>query len=187
MLPKPRITDEERAAGKQAERAIVQHFIKQVEDEQAKVVAVAQLKLQNAQSTGNPSAIARAELGLKVAADDAAKAITNVMERFAFESNCRKFPDVIGTGGLFEIKAHGDHAHIIINTATEFYNRVYSLAEKDADLESMLDLMIFAIAWSEYVDAPEQKHNWEHIRREISAQAEIFVGSMADLVEGGEV
>ena len=50
-----------RAAGKQAERAIVQHFIKQVEDEQAKVVAVAQLKLQNAQSTGNPSAIARAE------------------------------------------------------------------------------------------------------------------------------
>ena len=59
------------------------------------------------------------------------------MERFAFESNCRKFPDVIGTGGLFEIKAHGDHAHIIINTATEFYNRVYSLAEKDADLESM--------------------------------------------------
>ena len=28
--------------------------------------------------------------------------------------------------------------------------------------------------------------NWEHIRREISAQAEIFVGSMAPLIEGGE-
>ena len=50
----------------------------------------------------------------------------------------------------------------------------------------MLDLMIFAIAWSEYVDGAEQKPNWEHIR-EISAQAEIFVGSMANLFEGGEV
>ncbi|MEE2974494.1 MAG: hypothetical protein VX831_04540, partial [Candidatus Thermoplasmatota archaeon] len=91
-----------------------------------------------------------------------------------------------GTGGLFELKSRGDNAHIIINTATEFYNRVYSLAEKDADLEGLLDLMIFAIAYSEHVDNFEQKHKWEHIRREISAQAEIFVGSMADLVSGGE-
>ena len=187
MLPKPRLTDKAREAGKKAEQAVVQALIKKVEDEQASKIAKAQSLVKMAENSGDTSAIATAKLNLKVTADAAAKAITSVMERFAFDSNCRKFADAIGTGGLFEIKAHGDHAHVIINTETEFYNRVYSLAEKDADLESMLDLMIFSIAWSEHVDAPEQKHNWEHIRREISAQAEIFVGSMADLVEGGEV
>ena len=114
------------------------------------------------------------------------KEVEQVKQRFAFESNCRKFTDVVGTGGLFELKARGDHAWITINTATEFYSRVYSIAEKDANLESLLDLMIFSIAWSEHVDGADQKPNWEHIRREISAQAEIFVGSMANLFEGGE-
>ena len=87
---------------------------------------------------------------------------------------------------MFEISAHGDNAWITINTETEFYNRVYSLAENDKFLEGLLDLMIFSIAWSEHVDDIDRKSDWEHIRREISAQAEIFVSSMANLVERGE-
>ena len=111
-------------------------------------------------------------------ADDAAKAITNVMERFAFESNA-KF-DVIGTGGLFEIKAHGDYAH-----HHQHRNRILQsclqLAEKDADLESMLDLMIFN-RWSEYVDAPERSQLGAYTARNFGSRD--FRWFMAELVEG---
>ena len=186
MLPKPRISDEARELGRQKEAEIFKAIKTEVRTTQRAKVAEAQAAFESAQNAGDAAAIAKAESDLKVVHDRAVKEIEDVERRFQFDSNCRKFTDVVGTGGLFELKSRGDNAHIIINTATEFYNRVYSLAEKDADLEGLLDLMIFAIAYSEHVDNFEQKPNWEHIRREISAQAEIFVGSMADLVSGGE-
>ena len=80
-----------------------------------------------------------------------------------------------------------------INSSTEFYKRVYRIAEKDPELEGLLDLMIFSIAWSEHVDSSNQEQglNWQHLRREVSTQAEIFVSSMAPLIEaeseGGDV
>ena len=88
MLPKPRLTDKAREAAK-AEQAVVQALIKKVEDEQASKTAKAQSLVKMAENSGDASAIATAELNLKVTADAAAKAITSVMERFAFDSNCR--------------------------------------------------------------------------------------------------
>ena len=186
MLPKPRTSDAERELGKQEVEEKIAHIIAKVEQQSEATVAGAKSLLGKAKEHGEQSAIASAELNLKVTREAAAKEVATVKQRFAFESNCRKFTDVVGAGGLFELKARGDHAWITINTATEFYSRVYSLAEKDANLESLLDLMIFSIAWSEHVDSHEQKPNWGEIRREISAQAEIFVSSMANLIEGGE-
>ena len=186
MLSKPRITDAERQQGKQEVEQKIAHIVAKVEQQTDATVKKAESLLNMAKEHGERSAIATAELNLKVTKEAAVKEVATIKQRFAFDSNCRKFTDVVGTGGLFELKARGDHAWITINTATEFYSRVYSLAEKDANLESLLDLMIFSIAWSEHVDSHDQKPNWEHIRREISAQAEIFVGSMANLIEGGE-
>ena len=187
MLSKPRITDAERQQGKQDVEQKIARLVAKVEQQSDATVKKAESLLNMAKEHGERAAIATAELNLKVAKEAAVKEVETIKQRFAFDSNCRKFTDVVGTGGLFELKARGDHAWITINTATEFYSRVYSLAEKDANLESLLDLMIFSIAWSEHVDGHDQKPNWEHIRREISAQAEIFVGSMANLIEGGEV
>jgi hypothetical protein len=186
MLSKPRISDAEREEGKQEVEQKIAHLVAKVEQQSEATVKKAVSLLNIAKEQGEQSAIATAELNLKVTKEAAVKEVATIKQRFAFDSNCRKFTDVVGTGGLFEIKARGDHAWITINTATEFYSRVYSLAEKNANLESLLDLMIFSIAWSEHVDSHEQRPNWEHIRREISAQAEIFVGSMANLIEGGE-
>jgi len=186
MLSKPRISDAEREQGKQEVEQKIAHIVAKVEQQSQATVKKAESLLTMAKEHGEQSAIATAELNLKVTKEAAVKEVATIKQRFAFESNCRKFTDVVGTGGLFELKARGDHAWITINTATEFYSRVYSLAEKDANLESLLDLMIFSIAWSEHVDSHDQKPDWEHIRREISAQAEIFVGSMANLIEGGE-
>ena len=187
MLSKPRITDAERQQGKQEVEQKIARLVAKIEQQSDATVKKAESLLSMAKKHGEQSAIATAELNLKVTKEAAVKEVATIKQRFAFDSNCRKFTDVVGTGGLFELKARGDHAWITINTATEFYSRVYSLAEKDANLESLLDLMIFSIAWSEHVDSHDQKPNWEHIRREISAQAEIFVGSMANLIEGGEV
>ena len=186
MLSKPRISDAEREQGKQEVELKIAHIVAKVEQQSQATVKKAESLLNMAKEHGEQSAIATAELNLKVTKEAAVKDVATIKQRFEFESNCRKFTDVVGTGGLFELKARGDHAWITINTATEFYSRVYSLAEKDANLESLLDLMIFSIAWSEHVDNHDQKPNWEHIRREISAQAEIFVSSMANLIEGGE-
>ena len=186
MLPKPRISDQVREEGKRQVEKEISQIVSTVVRRSVDKINKAESLLEKAESTGDKATIASAELNLQVTKESMKKEVEQVKQRFAFESNCRKFTDVVGTGGLFELKARGDHAWITINTATEFYSRVYSIAEKDANLESLLDLMIFSIAWSEHVDGADQKPNWEHIRREISAQAEIFVGSMANLFEGGE-
>ena len=186
MLSKPRISDTEREQGRQEVKQEVAEIIAKVEKQALVEVKKAESLLSMAKEHGEQAAIATAKLNLQVTKESAAEEIETSRNRFAFDSACRKFTDVIGSGGLFELKSRGDHAWITINTATEFYSRVYSLAEKDANLESLLDLMIFSIAWSEHVDNHDQKPNWEHIRREISTQAEIFVGSMANLIEGGE-
>jgi hypothetical protein len=186
MLVKPRLTDEERKKGDNEIKQKITQLINHTKQTNAAMVKDAQIKLQKAKQSNNKSEMAVAETNLKVVEERATKTIATIEKRFAFESNCRKFTDVIGSGGLFEISSHADHAWITINTATEFYSRVYSLAEKDIELEGLLDLMIFSIAWSEHVDTHDNKVNWEHIRREISAQAEIFVSSMKPLIEGGE-
>ena len=186
MLSKPRISDAEREKGKQEVKQKIASIVANVEEKSKATVKKAESLLTTAKEIGEKSAIATAVLNLQVTKEETTKDVETVKQRFAFESNCRKFTDVVGTGGLFELKSMSDDAWVTINTATEFYSRVYSLAEKDANLEKLLDLMIFSIAWSEHVDSPDQKPNWEHIRREISSQAEIFVGSMANLIEGGE-
>ena len=185
MLVKPRISDEEREKGKAEIKQMVSKIIDNTKQVNAELVKKAESKLQEAEQSQDKAEIATAKTALKVVVENAEKAVATVEKRFQFDSNCRKFTDVVGTGGCLKC-AHGDDAWITINTATEFYSRVYSLAEKDKELEGLLDLMIFSIAWSEHVDSPDKKVDWEHIRREISAQAEIFVSSMAPLVEGGE-
>jgi len=186
MLVKPRISDEERQKGEEEVKQKVAQLIDQTKQINAALVKDAQSALQVAKQSKNQVAVAAAETEFKVVQERAKKTVATIEKRFAFDSNCRKFTGVVGSGGLFEISAHGDNAWITINTATEFYSRVYSLAEKDKDLEGLLDLMIFSIAWSEHVDSPDKKVDWEHIRREISEHVEMFVSSMAPLVEGGE-
>ena len=186
MLSRPRISDEERKKGNEEVVKQIQSIIKKQEARNDKLIKKASQELFSAKETKSAAKINSAETNLQVVIEKAEKEIATIKQRFDFDSNCRKFVDVVGTGGLFEIAARGDHAWITINSATEFYSRVYSLAEKDPDLVGLLDLLIFSIAWSEHTDDFEQKSNWEHIRREISAQAEIFVSSMSSLVHGGE-
>jgi hypothetical protein len=186
MLNRPIISDEEREKGNQEVKHKIEQIIQLSKNENLKQINEAEAVLEKAKSSRSKPEIRTAEINLKTVKEQAEKSIEALENRFGFKSNCRKFVDIVGTGGLFEIKAHGDHAWVTVNSATEFYSRVYSLAEKDPDLEGILDLMIFSIAWSEHTDDFDKKPDWEHIRREISTQAEIFVNSMSSLVEGGE-
>ena len=182
MLVKPRISDEAREKGKAEIKQMVSKIIDNTKQVNAALVKKAESKLQEAEQSQDKAEIATAKTALKVVVENAEKAVATVEKRFQFDSNCRKFTDVVGTGGLFEISAHGDDAWITINTATNSIQE-FTVLLKDKELEGLLDLMIFSIAWSEHVDSPDKKVDWEHIRREISAQAEIFVSSMAPLVE----
>lgn len=107
--------------------------------------------------------------------------ISRIDERFEIDSIIRKEIKMIGTGEIFDVKSLGDQAWISINNGTSFYKNVYKNIEKNPDLVTLIDLMIFSMGYAEHTQDvnDEKKLLWENARREVSALTEQMVGSMS--------
>ena len=117
--------------------------------------------------------------------DEKEERIEVIRNRFEFTSPCRKFFDVIGTGEIFDVRHMADECDIIINKKTPFFKHVYERASQDPEMESLLDLMLFSMGYSEHLsaDSPEQKKFWENARRQVSQIAYQFVGEMPEITD----
>ena len=67
-----------------------------------------------------------------------------------------------------------------MNMDTPFFRMVYERALMNAEMESLIDLMIFAMAWAEHLkkDEPSIKQFWEEARPRVSQIAHTFCNSM---------
>ena len=87
---------------------------------------------------------------------------------------------VLGSGDMYSIEHLGDEVWVTMNTDTPFFRIVYERALMNAEMESLLDLMIFAMAWAEHLkrDEPTIKEFWESARPVVSQMAHTFCESM---------
>ena len=108
------------------------------------------------------------------------KTVRAIHNRFEFKSPFRKEFGVLGSGDMYAIEHLGDEVWITMNTDTPFFRIVYERALMSAEMESLLDLMIFAMAWAEHLkrDEPTIKEFWEGARPVVSQMAHTFCNSM---------
>jgi hypothetical protein len=124
--------------------------------------------------------IEKVERNPDISVEEKAERITVIRNRFAFTSPCRKFLDVIGTGEIFDVRHMADECDIIINTATPFYDKVYEKITQEPEMESLVDLFLFSMGYSEHLasDSKEGKQFWVNARRQVSQIAYQFVALM---------
>jgi hypothetical protein len=131
--------------------------------------------------------IEKVERNPDISVEEKAERITVIRNRFAFTSPCRKFLDVIGTGEIFDVRHMADECDIIINTATPFYDKVYEKITQEPEMESLVDLFLFSMGYSEHLasDSKEGKQFWVNARRQVSQIAYQFVALMPS--DGGNL
>ena len=128
---------------------------------------------------------------LEAHVDSLTKSLDANQERFSQSVPCRLFEEPRpGDPVLYNVRDAIKEAHVMLNTDSDFHTRVYSLLNSEPDLQVMVDLLLFAMARSEFLDnrhstrGDDWKQIWESIRLEVSDQAAIFVGGMPDI--GGD-
>jgi hypothetical protein len=184
-LPKPKVTDKERKDAKKEIEKRVAAKISKAEDEGQQAISEAKEALEKAKKSGNEERISTAKKALAVSKERKEEAVTAIRNRFAFDSPVRKEIDVLGSGDMYAIEHLGDEVWITMNMDTPFFRMVYERALMNAEMESLIDLMIFAMAWAEHLkkDEPSIKQFWEEARPRVSQIAHTFCNSMR--LEGG--
>ena len=182
LLPQRNISEEERERGKLETQKKVETLLTEARITGDRNILEAQEKLNEAKSKGDEREIEEANMDLEFATENKQQMEQNVKDRFAFESPCRKQLGIIGTGEIFDVEHHGDEAWITINPETPFFKRVYERATQNPEQESLLDLLIFSMAWAEHISAdnPEKKRFWMDARRDVSVIAYKFCELMPE-------
>ena len=179
-LPKPKVTDKERKDAKKEIGRRVAAKISKAESEGQQAISEAKETLDKAKKSGDEERISTAKKALAVSEERKEEAVTAIHDRFAFESPVRKEMDVLGSGDMYAIEHLGDEVWITMNMDTPFFRMVYERALMNAEMESLIDLMIFAMAWAEHLkkDEPSIKQFWEEARPRVSQIAHTFCNSM---------
>ena len=88
--------------------------------------------------------------------------------------------DTLGTGDMYAVDHLGDEVWVRINMDTHFFKTVYEKALMKPETETLLDLMIFSMAWAEHTkrDEPTIKRFWNHARPLVSQQAHTLCNSI---------
>jgi len=190
---KKQISIDERKALEEEIRKEVQDKIDKIKHDSQERISQVSSELAEAEVQGNNQLISKYKDEIQIINEKIDYSINRIDERFSINSLIRKEFGKIGTGELFSVQSRGDQAWIKINTGTEFYANVYSRIEKNPELLTLLDLMIFSMGYAEHMQdtSASKKSQWEDVRREVSALASQMVSSMAVNsltvnLEGGE-
>jgi len=179
-LPKPKVTDKERKEAKIEIEKRVAAKLSKAESEGQQAISEAKETLDKAKKSSDEERISTAKKALAASEERKEEAVTAIRNRFAFESPVRKEIDVLGSGDMYAIEHLGDEVWITMNMDTPFFRMVYERALMNAEMESLIDLMIFAMAWAEHLkkDEPSIKQFWEEARPRVSQIAHTFCNSM---------
>ena len=81
---------------------------------------------------------------------------------------------------MYEVEHLGEEVWVTVNMDTPFFRAVYERAMMNGEMESLLDLMIFAMAYAEHMvhDQPTMKQFWLKARSDVSATAHKLVDQM---------
>ena len=118
-------------------------------------------------------------------AEERAKAIVerakqrkkDIRNRFKVDAFCRKFVKPLRGGDLYAVEDFHDEIWVTVNSESDFFKSLYERASQYAEQESLLDLLIFAIAYAEAdkANSDEMRQFWVDARRSISRLSHIFV------------
>jgi len=179
-IPKVKVTPEEKEKSQKRKEQKVEAIIAKAENESNQLIFTAKESLSDAKRNGDKKQIENAEEVLSIYLAEKIETIKQIRNRFAFESPIRKEFGVLGSGNMYEVEHLGEEVWITMNTDTPFFKIVYEKALMKPEEESLLDLMIFAMAWAEHMkkDEPEIKKFWEESRPVVSNNAHLFCSKM---------
>jgi len=180
MLKKQISIEERKTVEEEIKKEVQNKLDKIKEDAEEKIIQINH-NLEEAKNQNNIQLVTKYKDEIQIINEKKEYSMNKISERFNMNSLIRKEFGKVGTGELFDVKSRGEQAWIKINTDTEFYTNVYSRIEKNPELLTLLDLMIFSMGYAEHSEdtSASKKSQWEDARREVSALASQMVGSMA--------
>jgi len=179
-LPKLKLTQTQKSQSKAEIAKRVEQKVKTAEIEGESQIKQAEDYLESMKKTGNERQIETAKGAVLVAVQEKEDSVEAILNRFSFDSPCRKEIASLGSGMMYEVEHLGEEVWVTVNMDTPFFRAVYERAMMNAEMESLLDLMIFSMAYSEHLvhDQPSMKEFWVKARSDVSATAHKLVDQM---------
>ena len=179
-LPPIQISEEEKLDGKKKKEIKIESLISRAEIEGEQNILSAKEKLILAENGKDKERINTAKENLEFAIADKKSSIQKIRNRFKFNTPIRKQLAVLSSGDMYSIEHLGEEVWITMNTDTPFFRSVYEKSLMKPEEESLLDLLIFAMAWAEHMkrNEPSIKAFWEEARPAVSQNAHLFCSYM---------
>jgi hypothetical protein len=151
--------------------------IKNEEHEADQLVADGQRRVHAAELSGNKTAVLDAKAALVVTEKEAESRKKAIHNRFKVDAFFRKDLEALPSDLIYTFKDYDKVIWVVINTNSVFYQEIYEAATQHAEMQSLLDLMIFSLAHSEAneYNSAKMKEFWAEARVLISRFAGIFV------------
>ncbi|MGB2038153.1 MAG: ATP-binding protein [Candidatus Poseidoniaceae archaeon] len=176
VVKRKQISREEHDAKKKHLQQRKESVISQVKTETSKKVADAEHLLSMAKSGGDKAEIDSAEDSLKDAKEEQSAAISAIRKRFEIPAFCRKWVKPLRDGVLYAVEDYQDEIWVTINSESAFFQSLYERASQHTDQAALLDLIIFAIAYTE-VDSnnsAEMVNFWRNVKQNLSMLTYLF-------------
>ena len=157
-----------------------EEVIESVDKEADDKVSEAKSGLSEAELTQDEGAIEEGRLKVKETQEQAKKEKGAIRDRFAHDAFFRKHLRALPSDDIYAIEDFHDEIWVTINTNSRFFREVYERATSHPEMLSLLDLMVFSIAYSEAnrYNSPHMIAFWKEVRRLVSRFSAIFVGTV---------
>ena len=151
--------------------------IKAVDRQEEQKLADAVEELEIAKHSNNKEDIDAAEKRIKEIEEDTKIAKKAIRDRFKVDAFCRKWVKPLRDGALYAVEDYHDEIWVTINSESHFFQSLYERASQYSEQTSLLDLIIFSIAYSEadQSSSEEMKEFWNDVRRKLSRLTNLFV------------
>jgi hypothetical protein len=138
-------------------------------------IATDELRL--AKINENKDEIRLAEAKFEVVKEDTIASKKAIRNRFQVDVFCRKWVKPLRDGVLYAVEDYHDEIWVTINSESDFFQSLYERASQYPEQASLLDLIIFSIAYSEadQSNSEEMKLFWRDVRRNLSKLTYLFV------------
>lgn len=176
VVKRKQISREEHALKKKHLQQRKESVISEVETETSKKVADAEHQLGMAKFGGDEDEIVSAEDYLKIAKEEQSVAVSAIRKRFEIPAFCRKWVKPLRDGVLYAVEDYQDEIWVTINSESDFFQSLYERASQHTDQAALLDLIIFAIAYTE-VDSnnsAEMVNFWRNVKQNLSRLTYLF-------------
>jgi len=106
--------------------------------------------------------------------------IKDVKNRFKINAFFRKNIVALPSDDMYAVEDFHDEIWVNINSNTKFYQNVYLRSEDYPEMTSLLDLMLFSIAYSEAnkYNSEQMVNFWKYVRKLVSRISTIFVSTV---------